>query len=223
MKYDNVTPGVFISRPNRFIANVLIDRKTHVCHVKNTGRCRELLIPGAEVFLQRSSNPARKTEYDLIAVRKGERLINIDSPAPNRVAAELLPVLYPDAVRIKPEAVYGNSRLDFRLEFPDNVRYIEVKGVTLENEGIAMFPDAPTERGVKHLRELIRCVEAGNRASVLFIIQMQNVEYMTSNDLTHPEFGEALREAGRAGVDIIAYDCTAAPDTLTFRNPVPVK
>ena len=223
MRYENVTSGIFVSRPNRFIAHVVIDGEEQICHVKNTGRCRELLIPGVEVFVQRASNPERKTKYDLIAVRKGDRIVNIDSAAPNVIAGELIPTLYPDAVNIKPEAVYGESRLDFKVDFADHVRYIEVKGVTLENDGVAMFPDAPTERGVKHLRELIRCVEQGNRATVLFVIQMRGVKYMTSNDATHPEFGMALRDAKAAGVDVIAYDCDVTPDSLTARGEIQVK
>jgi sugar fermentation stimulation protein A len=222
MKYENVIPGVFIARPNRFIAYVNIDGEEQVCHVKNTGRCRELLIPGTEVFVQRASNPNRRTKYDLIAVRNGERIVNIDSQAPNRIAAELIPTLYPDAVSIRPEAVYGDSRLDFRVDFQDHRRYIEVKGVTLENDGVAMFPDAPTERGVKHLRELIKCVEEGNSAAVLFIIQMTGVRYMTPNDVTHPEFGAVLREAQEKGVDILAFDCDATPEMLTPKNSVTV-
>ena len=222
MIYENIVSGIFLTRPNRFIANVLIDGETQVCHVKNTGRCRELLIKGTEVFLQRASNPDRKTKFDLIAVRKGSRIVNIDSNAPNKVAAELLPMLYPDMVSIRPETVYGDSRLDFKIEFSDHVRYVEVKGVTLENDGVALFPDAPTERGVKHLRELIKCVGEGNRAAVLFIIQMDGIRYMISNDVTHPEFGMALREAREAGVDVIAYECDVTPDSLSYKGPVNV-
>ena len=223
MRYDNIVSGIFLKRPNRFIAHVIVDGEEQVCHVKNTGRCGELLIKGARVFLQRASNPERKTKYDLIAVRKGERIVNIDSAAPNKVAAELIPSLYPEAISVKPEAKFGDSRLDFKLEFTDHTRFIEVKGVTLETNGIAMFPDAPTERGVKHLNELIKCVEQGHRATALFIIQMTDIEYMTSNDVTHPQFGEALRAARAAGVDVIAVDCDVTPDSLTYKGFIDVR
>lgn len=191
--------------------------------MKNTGRCGELLIPGVEVFVQRASNPDRKTKYDLIAVRKGERIVNIDSAAPNKVAAELIPFLYPELISVKPEAKFGDSRLDFKLEFSDHIRYIEVKGVTLETNGVAMFPDAPTERGVKHLNELVKCVEQGHKATALFIIQMTDIEYMTPNDVTHPQFGEALRRASENGVDIIAVDCDVMPDMLTHKGFIDVR
>jgi len=223
LRYHNIVSGIFLKRPNRFIAHVIIDGEEQVCHVKNTGRCGELLIKGVEVFLQRASNPERKTKYDLIAVRKGDRIVNIDSAAPNKVAAELIPFLYPEAINIKPEAKFGESRLDFRLEFSDHTRYIEVKGVTLETNGIAMFPDAPTERGVKHLNELVKCVEQGNKATALFIIQMTDIEYMTPNDVTHPQFGEALRRAKEKGVDVIAVDCDVTPDSLTYKGFIDVR
>lgn len=223
MKYDNVVSGIFLSRPNRFIAHVIIDGREQICHVKNTGRCRELLIPGVEAFVQKASNPDRRTKYDLIAVRKGDKIINIDSAAPNKVAAELIPAIYPELSGIKPEAPFGSSRLDFKLEFFEHLRYIEVKGVTLERDNIALFPDAPTERGVKHLNELIKCVEHGYKATVLFIIQMSNIRYMMPNDITHPEFGKALRTAKSAGVDVLAYDCMVTPDTLTYSSQTIVK
>lgn len=223
MKYDNVVSGIFLARPNRFIAHVIVDGEEQVCHVKNTGRCAELLIKGVEVFLQKASNPDRKTKYDLIAVRKGDRIVNIDSQAPNKVAAEFIPQLYPELINLKPEAGFGSSRLDFKVDFADCIRYIEVKGVTLEADGIAMFPDAPTERGVKHLNELIHCVELGYKATALFIIQMTDIKYMIPNDATHPEFGKALRAAKAAGVDIIAVGCDVTPDTLTANGFIDVR
>ncbi len=223
MRYDNIVSGIFLARPNRFIAYVLIDGEEQVCHVKNTGRCGELLIKGVEVFLQKASNPDRKTKYDLIAVRKGDRIVNIDSAAPNKVAAEFMPFLYPELINLKPEAKFGASRLDFKVDFSNHTRYIEVKGVTLEADGVAMFPDAPTERGVKHLKELINCVEMGHKATALFIIQMTDIRYMTPNDVTHPEFGAALRVAKDAGVDIIAVDCDVTPNTLTYKGIIDVK
>lgn len=223
MIYDNVVSGIFLSRPNRFIAHVIVEGEEQICHVKNTGRCGELLIQGVEVFLQKAANPDRKTKYDLIAVRKGDRIINIDSAAPNKVARELIPSLYPEYISIKPEAKFGDSRLDFKVVMPDHTRYIEVKGVTLENNGVAMFPDAPTLRGVKHLGELVKCVEQGYKATALFIIQMTDIEYMTPNDVTHPEFGIALRAAKNAGVDIIAVDCDVTADTLNYNGYIDVK
>lgn len=228
MKYEKVIRAQFVDRPNRFIAHALLDGKTVICHVKNTGRCRELLVPGAEVWLSdERNNPNRKTPFDLIAVKKGERLINMDSQAPNKAAAELLSRLYPDAV-ITAERTVGESRIDFCVESAaedgkSEKRYVEVKGVTLEKDGVAMFPDAPTERGVKHLETLADCVKTGLSASVLFIIQMEGVLKFQPNRETHPAFADKLREVSERGVDIWAYDCTVTPDTMTARAPVPAE
>ena len=217
--------AVFLVRPNRFIAYVEQAGKREICHVKNTGRCRELLLPGTQVYIQRQSNPARKTPFDLIAVKKGERLINMDSQAPNKVTAEWLRTggfCSPQA-RIKPECAYGNSRFDFYIEDGLNKIFMEVKGVTLEEDGIVRFPDAPTERGVKHIQELIECKKAGYEAYIFFVIQMKNVHFMEPNDRTHPAFGKALRKAAAEGVGIFARDCAVEPDTLVIDQEVEVR
>ena len=225
MTYTNTFEGVFLSRPNRFISHVEIGGETVVSHVKNTGRCKELLIPGVKVILQKADNPERKTGYDLIAVWKGTRLINIDSGAPNKVFLEHLRSLrYIDGITfIKPEAKYGNSRFDFYVETVNRKIFIEVKGATLEEDGIALFPDAPTARGVKHLNELARCVRDGYEAQVVFVIQMNGVHYFMPNDRTHPAFGEALRAAEKAGVKVLALDCTVTPGSVIIGTPIPVK
>ena len=222
MTYKTVRTGIFRARPNRFIAIVDIDGTDTVCHVKNTGRCKELLIPGCTVFLEQADHPARKTPYDLIAVYKGERLINMDSQAPNAVAAAYLAARFPDAT-IRREVTYGDSRFDFHIENGEEKWYIEVKGCTLEIDNIGYFPDAPTERGVKHIRHLIRAAEEGYRAAILFIIQMEGVAAIRPNDVTHPAFGAALRDAAAAGVEVWATDCVVTPDTLTHKHPVPVQ
>lgn len=221
MLYHNTCRAVFLSRPNRFIANVVLGGRETVCHVKNTGRCRELLIPGATVILEMSDNPARRTESDLVAVYKGGRLINIDSQAPNRLAAEYLPSLFPEAV-FRPECVYGDSRLDFRLEEPGRTSYLEVKGVTLEENGHARFPDAPTARGAKHLRELMRARAEGYGAYILFVVQMEGCTDFSPNDRTDPTFGLALREAAAAGVEVLTVSCRVTENSLTPVAPVPV-
>jgi len=221
MKYKNIAKGTFIQRPNRFIAICSIDGIETVCHVKNTGRCRELLVPGADVLVSRSDNPNRKTAYDLIAVWKGPVLINMDSQAPNIAAKELLQRLYPNSV-IYPEHTFEDSRFDFYLETGDRKVFIEVKGVTLERNGLALFPDAPTERGVKHLRGLAAAVNQGYEAAVLFLIQMKSVTVFAPNDTMHPQFGEALRAAASAGVNILAYDCIITEDSMIPGDPVPV-
>jgi len=190
--------------------------------VKNTGRCRELLVPGAEVFLGKSGNPNRKTAYDLIAVRKGKLLINMDAQAPNKVFAEFAGNYVPGVISVKPEYTYGQSRLDFCLETEKGLHLVEVKGVTLEENGHARFPDAPTERGVKHLRELIRAVEEGHRASAVFVIQMEQVLDFAPNDVTHPAFGAALRDAAAAGVEVAAFNCRVTPDSLEIKERVKV-
>lgn len=222
MEYGQVVQGRFLSRPNRFIALVDIDGAETVCHVKNTGRCRELLVPNAAVWLEKSDNPARKTAYDLIAVDKGGKLINMDAQAPNRVFGEWAQVFAPDALEVKAEAVWGDSRLDFRLTRPQGLHLVEVKGVTLEENGHARFPDAPTERGVKHLRELTRAVRSGHRATVFFVIQMEDVTDFAPNDATHPAFGAALRQAAAAGVEVLAYTCRVAPDSMVIHRRVPI-
>lgn len=222
MKYGTVLKGRFLDRPNRFIAHVEVAGETVTAHVKNTGRCKELLLPGAEVFLEKAVNPARKTPYDLIGVKKGGLLINMDSQAPNKVFAEAAERLFPGVTLLKPETFFEDSRFDFYLEAGERKAFIEVKGVTLEEEGVARFPDAPTERGVKHLKGLVRAAEKGYEAYVFFIIQMKNVHRFEPNDRTHPQFGDALREAARRGVEVRALDCLVTPDTLRADAPVPV-
>ena len=223
MQYTNMTPGIFLSRPNRFIAQVEIGGQVQTVHVKNTGRCRELLPAGAQVWCQRSGNPSRKTKYDLITVRKGSRLINMDSQAPNTAAKEwLLSGGLGKAENIKAECVHGDSRFDFSFTLEGKPCFLEVKGVTLENDDICAFPDAPTERGTKHLRGLQKCVEEGFGGFVLFVIQMADVEYLHPNDATDPAFGKALREAAAAGVNVLAVDCTVTEDSMTIRKPVAV-
>lgn len=221
MIYHNpILKGNFIERPNRFIAKVDINGTIETVHVKNTGRCRELLVPNAEVYLEHWDIPTRKTKYDLIAVQKVDRLVNMDSQAPNKVAAEYLTKLFPDFTTLKPEVTHNNSRFDFYMERPNEKWFIEVKGVTLEENGIARFPDAPTERGVKHIEELINCLDEGYRAMILFIIKMKGVNYLEPNDHTHPAFGEALRRAKRAGVSVHAVDCIVTQDSLTADSEI---
>ena len=224
MRYGEVCSGRFVARPNRFVAHVEIDGRIEVCHVKNTGRCRELLKPGVTVWLERANNPKRKTEYDLVAVEKGALLVNMDSQAPNKVFAEFATrgELWPGLKKIRPEYTRGDSRFDFLIEDEDGPIFVEVKGVTLENDGVVRFPDAPTERGVKHLNGLKRAVEEGYRAAVFFVIQMEGMRCFMPNDDTHPAFGQALRRACAAGVEVLAYECRVTPDTLTILRPVPV-
>ena len=222
MRYGEVKKATFLARPNRFIAHVDLDGQKVVCHVKNTGRCRELLIPGAEVWLEKGSNPNRKTAWDLIAVRKGERLINMDAQAPNRVFAEWADQFEPQLTALRTEYRYGESRLDFCLETHNGLHLVEVKGVTLEKDGHTFFPDAPTERGIKHLRELMRAVEEGHRASAVFVIQMEDVMDFAPNDATHPAFGAALRQAAEAGVEVVAVNCRVSADSLEICRRIPV-
>ena len=224
MRYHAVVPGRFVSRPNRFVAVVETERGEEICHVKNTGRCRELLVPGAAVWLERAENPSRKTPCDLIAVRKGERLINLDAQAPNRLFAEWAAAGgFPEPVlSLRPEFPYGASRLDFCLQTPRGTHLVEVKGVTLEEDGFALFPDAPTERGVKHIRELQRAVSEGLDATLFFVVQMEGIRSVSPNDRTHPAFGEALREAAGSGVSVLAWDCAVTPEEITLRQQVPV-
>lgn len=222
MTYTHTRTGVFRARPNRFVAVVEVDGADAVCHVKNTGRCKELLVPGCTVILEPAANPARKTPYDVIAVYKGDRLINMDSQAPNKVAEEYLKERFPAAV-IRREVRYGDSRLDFAMELDGETWYVEVKGCTLEVDNIGYFPDAPTDRGVKHLRHLMQAVKEGYKAAVLFVVQMEGIAAIRPNDTTHPTFGDALRQAAAAGVQVWAVDCAVTPDTLTHRAPVPVQ
>ena len=224
MKYENIVQGRFLSRPNRFIAYVEINGKNEKVHVKNTGRCRELLTDHAEVFLEKSNNPERSTLYDLIAVRKGASLINMDSQAPNKAVLEWLykKELFPDIVSVRPETTYGKSRFDFYIETARNKIFMEVKGVTLEKDGVVLFPDAPSERAVKHVYELIDAVRAGYQAYIMMVVQMKDVKYFTPNRETQPEFADALMEAVKAGVKIIAYDCIISPDSMIIDKPVPV-
>ena len=224
MTYDRIVEGRFLERPNRFIAHVELNGERVVCHVKNTGRCRELLIPGARVLLQRAENPARKTAYDLIAVRKGERLINMDAAAPNTVFGQWLaaggPGFVPELIR--PERVHGDSRFDFYFEHGGRKAFAEVKGVTLEENGVVRFPDAPTERGVKHLHGLARCVAEGYEAYAVFVIQMRHVRYFAPAWEKHREFGLALQEAAAAGVHVLALDCDVTEHSLAIAEAVPI-
>lgn len=224
MHYPNMIPGIFLARPNRFVAHVQIDGQTEVVHVKNTGRCRELLPVGAEVWCQCSDNPSRKTKYDLITVKKGSRLINMDSQAPNRAAGEWLRAGGLGTLKkVKAETVHGDSRFDFSFVKDGKPCLLEVKGVTLENDGVCAFPDAPTERGAKHLRGLTEAVKEGFGGYVLFVIQMADVKYLHPNDVTDPAFGKALREAAAAGVQVLAVDCDVTEDSMTIGKFVPVE
>ena len=224
MKYKNTVRGIFKDRPNRFIAHVRIGDKLETVHVKNTGRCMELLVPDAEVILEKNDNPARKTKYDLICVNKEGRWINMDSQAPNAAAAEWIAAgnLFREEVTVQREKTYGNSRFDLYVESLERKAFIEVKGVTLEERNIVRFPDAPTIRGVKHLEELIRAGRDGYEAYLLLVIQMKDVKYFEPNWETHPEFGETLRKAAAAGVHILAYDCAITEDSMEICDPVPV-
>ena len=224
MRYQNIVPGRFLSRPNRFIAHIEIDGKVEICHVKNTGRCKELLTPGAQVWCEKSDNPTRKTAYDLIAVQKGDRLINMDSQAPNTAAKEWLSAGGLGAIEnLKPESRHGDSRFDFSFTKDGIPCFLEVKGVTLETDGVCAFPDAPTIRGAKHLQELTALAKEGYGAYVLFVIQMDNVKYLHPNDATDPTFGQALRAAAQAGVQVLAMDCAVTPDSMVLGQPVSVQ
>lgn len=225
MQYGKILPARFLSRPNRFVARVEAEGEELVCHVKNTGRCRELLVPGATVWLEESPNPSRKTKFDLIAVEKGDRLINMDAQAPNKVFGEWAAAggFREGLTLLRPETTYGSSRFDFYWESSKSRGFVEVKGVTLEEDGVVRFPDAPTLRGVKHLDELVKAREAGYEAAVCFVIQMENVRWFAPNDETHPEFGQALRRAAQAGVEILAMDCAVTPQSLTMGKPVPIR
>ena len=219
MTYENIRPGIFRDRPNRFIAHVEIDGQPETVHVKNTGRCRELLVPGAEVFCQHFDSTARKTQYDLICVRKGPYLINMDSQAPNAAVKEwLLSGGLGPITNLRPETVHGDSRFDFSFQKDGKPCFLEVKGVTLEEQGICAFPDAPTQRGAKHLRGLQRAAQEGFGAYVLFVIQMKPVRFLHPNDATDPDFGSALRQAAAAGVRVLAVDCFVSPAEMRIAD-----
>lgn len=224
MKYERIEVGTFLKRPNRFLAYVEIAGQKQVVHVKNTGRCIELLKPRATVYVQKADNPKRKTQWDLIGVKKGKRMINMDSQIPNKVVEEWIREgnLFPDATLIRPETTYGTSRFDLYVEAGERKIFIEVKGVTLETDGVVKFPDAPTERGVKHLKELCCAVKDGYEAYVFFVIQMKGVKYFTPNMETHAAFGDALRHAKEQGVRILAYDCNVTKDSIEIGKEVPV-
>ena len=224
MNYERIRKAFFIERPNRFIAYVQLDGEKETVHVKNTGRCAELLVPGAPVYIQESVNPARKTKWDLIAVEKGKRMINMDSQIPNKVVQEWIEGgnLFPDVRLVRPETTYGNSRFDLYVEAGDSRIFIEVKGVTLEEDGVCRFPDAPSDRAVKHMEELVRAKKEGYETYVFFVIQMKDVRYFTPNTDTHPAFAETLKKAAAAGVKILAYDCEVTSDSITICEPVDV-
>ena len=224
MNYEHIVEGRFQERPNRFVAKVELDGRVETVHVKNTGRCRELLVKGAKVYLEKSPNRERATAYDLVAVEKGDRVINMDSQAPNKAVGEWLRGggLFSDVSLVRPETKFGNSRFDFYVETGAEKIFIEVKGVTLEEDGVVRFPDAPSDRAVKHVGELIAAKRQGYRVFVLFVIQMEGVEYFTPNRDTHPEFADALCEAVEAGVEVLAYDCLVTPRTMEINRPVQV-
>lgn len=229
MKYSKIISGTFISRPNRFIAIVNINGINETVHVKNTGRCKEILIEGCKVYLYVSDNPERKTKYDLIAVEKetenGKILINIDSQIPNSAAEEWLNKgkIFSENAIIRREVKYGNSRFDFYIEDDDKKAFLEVKGVTLENNGVVSFPDAPTERGIKHLNELCKCIQDGYEAYILFVIQMKGVKHFEPSYINHPEFAAALKNAAKKGVTITAVDCIVTPDSMIIDDFVDVR
>ena len=224
MKYENMTMGTFMARPNRFIAHVEINGATEICHVKNTGRCRELLPQGAQVWCRHDDRPQRKSKYDLITVKKGKRLINMDSQAPNAAAKEwLVSGGLGEVTDLKAETVHGDSRFDFSFTLDGRRCFLEVKGVTLENDGVCAFPDAPTQRGAKHLRGLTQAAQEGFGAYVLFVIQMRDVKWLHPNDATDPDFGAALREAAANGVHVLAVDCEVTENSMTIRQGVEVR
>ena len=225
MRYANVSKGLFIRRTNRFVAEVETDGRAERIHVKNTGRCKELLIPGATVYLNEAVNPNRATKYDLVAVEKGDKLVNIDSFAPNIVLGEFLQSgqYLGDATVVRPEARYGTSRFDFYIEAGGHRIFIEVKGVTLEEGGVVLFPDAPTKRGMKHLDELVNSISDGYKARVVFVVQMTGVSYFAPHRKMHPAFADTLVRAKDAGVVVEAYDCAVTPDSLAIGRAVEVR
>lgn len=224
IQYENMKQGSFLSRPNRFLAHVVIDGREELCHVKNTGRCRELLQPGAEVWCQHHEDPNRKTQWSLITVRKGQRLVNLDSQVPNRLAADYVNRgglgFTPDLV--KAEKTYGQSRFDLYYEAGERRGFVEVKGVTLEEDGVARFPDAPTERGKKHLLELQQAVKDGYEAWVLFVLAMPDMVRFEPNWPRDPAFSEALCQAAQNGVHVRAVECAVTEDTIGITEEVPV-
>lgn len=225
MKYNKIVKGKFLKRINRFVAHIEINGEFHVVHVKNTGRCKELLTDHATIYLEESPNPNRKTKFDLVAVKKGELLINMDSQAPNKVVSEWLMENCPwgKPTFIKPEYTKGDSRFDFYIETRNAKVFVEVKGVTLEKDGVVLFPDAPTERGIKHLNGLAKLARNGYKTAVFFVIQMQGVKYFMPNRETHPAFADALLEAANAGVEVLAYDCIVWEDGFVINNKIEVK
>ena len=225
MIYKNIKEAVFLQRPNRFIAHIEIDGKKEICHVKNTGRCKELLTPNATIFVEESYNPNRKTKYDLIGVLKGDRMINMDSQIPNKVFGEWAKHsgYFGNLTFMKAEKTFENSRFDYYLETETDKIFVEVKGVTLEEDGVVLFPDAPTERGVKHINELCRCAEEGYKAYIFFIIQMDNVKYFTPNRRTHAAFADALKNAQQKGVNIVALDCHGTENSITAKDCVEIR
>lgn len=222
MKYGNIVKGEFILRENRFIAKVKINGRAEICHVKNTGRCKELLVPSARVYLEENNNPLRKTKYSLIAVEKRNMLVNMDSQAPNRAVEEGINKIFDNVTFLKRECSFLNSRFDFYMEQGSEKSYIEVKGVTLENNGVVSFPDAPSERAVKHLSELIKAMEMGYKAYVIFVVQMKGVKYFMPNEDNHKAFADKLREASEKGVEILAYDCIVTEDSLRLDERVKI-
>jgi len=225
MKYEKMHQATFLSRPNRFVAHCLLDGQEVVAHVKNTGRCKELLVPGADVWLQHMPGENRKTAWDLISVRKGERIINMDAVAPNQAFEEFVRAGHFGGAWdvVRRECTHGDSRFDFYLEAGERKAFVEVKGVTLETDGVVRFPDAPTERGIKHLHGLMRCIQEGYEAYAVFVIQMDGVKYFAPNRATHAAFADALAEAARAGVHVLAYDCLITPETMLVNAPVEVR
>lgn len=225
MEYKNIRQAKFISRKNRFTAEILIDGKVQLCHVKNTGRLKELLLKDARVYVEEHDDASRKTRFSLIAVQKGGEVVNIDSQAPNKVFYEWVRNggFIDGVTLIKPEKTFGNSRFDCYIEAGDRKMFVEVKGVTLEKNGVALFPDAPTERGVKHLRELCECKKEGYEASIVFVVQMKGVHSFTPNSDTHAEFAKTLKECALCGVDVICVDCEVTPSTLKIDERVKIR
>lgn len=222
MKYNNIVEGRFIERINRFIAKVEVEKKEVLCHVKNTGRCRELFVTGVKVYLEKNTNPKRKTAYSLISVEKDRALVNVDSQAPNKMVKEWLEKTEHGIVTLKPETVFGDSRFDFYLETDKKKEWIEVKGVTLVEDGIALFPDAPTERGVKHIEELCRAVEEGYQARLIFVIQRKDAQLFKPHRERHSAFAEALAKAAEKGVTIAAYDSIITETEAYVREKIEV-
>lgn len=229
MRYDHVKKAVFRLRPNRFVAECELEGKKVAAHVRNTGRCRELLVPGCTVYLEENLRPDRKTQHTLVSVEKSGRTINVDSLAPNKAFREAmeegyigLPGFDGPCTLLKPEARYAESRFDFYMESGSQKAFVEVKGVTLEEDGVVLFPDAPTERGVKHIHGLCRAAESGYLAFLIFVVQMKAVRYLTPNRRTHPAFGEAMEAARKAGVSLLAFDCRVAPDEIRLDEPIKI-